>query len=373
MSDHSPKRIMVAPLDWGLGHATRCMPVIDALLARGVEVVLASSGSALALLKGHYPDLEAVELPGCELRFSAGKSQVGMMARQIPGLVRMLRREHQWLRAYVKKHHLDAVISDHRLGMWHPEIESVLLAHQIAIQAPSGLKGLSPILFKLHWQYMKRFDQLWVPDVEGEDNLTGKLVPRQVRSMESVRFIGPLSHLAAYEDNGTTEWPSSIAVLIILSGLEPQRSLLEEKLRKEVENLDQDVIMVQGLSGKIRRTKTGKLTTISFLGSNDLAILCRRADVVISRIGYSSLMDVSALGKQRLLFIPTPGQTEQIYLAQRIMKQKKAFVQQQDKLDLGQAFEQFSSFTGFPGSHSSDKLLKNGLDKLLARIVTDNS
>lgn len=364
---------MVAPLDWGLGHATRCIPMIDALLVRGVEVVLASSGKALALLQNHYPALEAVELPTYTLRFSAGKSQVAMMSWQIPGIVRMIRREHRWLKQYVKRNHLDAIISDHRLGMWHPEVESVLLVHQVAIQPPTDMQAVGPLLFRLHWRYVNRFDHIWIPDIPGEQNLSGELVPEQIRELDKVKYIGALSHLAGQADSTTKVWPDRIPLLIILSGLEPHRTLLEDIIRKEVEKSKLDAILVQGLSGKLRREKKGSLLIINFLASQDLAYLCSKADVVISRTGYSSLMDYAALGKKNLILIPTPGQTEQAYLAQRIMQQNIAVVQQQHEIDLIQAFEQLPYYAGFNGNHFSDTLLKEELDALLYGIIPYNS
>lgn len=365
-------RIMVAPLDWGLGHATRCIPVIDGLLSRGVEVILASSGKALNLLKEHYPALEAIELPTYSLRFSSGKSQVGMMLWQIPGLLRMINQEHQWLKQYVKANKLDAIISDHRLGMWHPEVESVLMAHQIAIQPPAGMKIWSAFLFKAHWRFVGKFDQIWVPDFLDENNLSGKLVPEKVRQVGKVQFIGPLSHLASQAANAET-WPDQVPLLIILSGLEPQRTLLEKIIRKEVKRCDLDAILVQGLSGKIRREREEKLTVINFLGSRELASLCRKAEVVISRAGYSSLMDYAALGKQKLILIPTPGQTEQVYLAQRMKKQKIACIQQQHEIDLALALEQLPSYSGFYPMESPHLLLEKGLDALISRIMIYNS
>jgi len=373
MAMSPPLRIMVAPLDWGLGHATRCIPVIDALQARGAEVVLASSGSALTLLQGHYPGLEAVELPTYPLRFSAKKNQVGMMLQQIPGLIRMIRREHRWLKQYVKANHIDAIISDHRLGMWHPEVESVLIAHQLAIQPPTGMQVLGPLLFRMHWRYVNKFDQIWVPDTADEQNLSGSLVPDRIRELPKVSFIGPLSHLASQSEPAKEGWPDRVPLLIILSGLEPQRNLLEKIIRKEVKKWKQEAILVQGLSGKIRREQEGNLLIINFLASQELAFLCQKAEVVISRSGYSSLMDYMALGKQRLILIPTPGQTEQEYLAQRMMNQQIALVQQQDEVDLVQAFQQLPSYSGFYAHHSPQILLKKGLDALFNRIMLYNS
>ncbi len=362
-------RIMVAPLDWGLGHATRCIPLIDALLARGAEVVLASSGQALELLSGHYPALEALELPAYNLRYSAKNSQSGAMLRQLLPIYRSIRSEHRWLRAYLQRHPLDALIADHRLGLWHPELHSILMAHQLAIQPPPGMAWLRPLLFQGQWHFVRRFDEIWVPDAPGKNELVGGLVPEKIRKLTKLRFMGPLSHLKGQAANLAEKIP----LLVILSGLEPQRTLLEEKIRKQLRRLSQEAILVQGLPGKIRRQQKGTLTTISFLGSAELASLCRQAEVIVSRSGYSSLMDYAALGKQKLILIPTPGQTEQVYLAQRLAARKIALVQQQEQLDLQAALEQIDSFSGFPLKEDLSFLLNEGLNALFDRIISDNS
>jgi len=373
MSEIPPIRIMVAPLDWGLGHATRCIPVIDALLARGVEVILASSGRALTLLTAHYPKLEAHKLPEIDLTYGSGQSQVGAMLLQAPRLFGSIRADHRWLKNYLKTNQINAIISDHRLGMWHSEIPSILIAHQIAIQPPAGLSFLGPLLFKGHWRYVDRFDEIWVPDLPGEKNLAGQLVPQHLHSNEKVKFIGPLSHLSIQNQPPEQDWPDQVPLLVILSGLEPQRSLFEKIIRKEVKKWGGTGILVQGLSGKIRREINGKLTVVNFLNSIELAHLCRKAEVIISRTGYSSLMDYAALGKEKLILVPTPGQTEQEYLSQHLASQQIALIQHQGSVDIVRAFEQLEPFNGFLKYDTPDFLLKKGLDAFFSRIMPYNS
>jgi UDP:flavonoid glycosyltransferase YjiC (YdhE family) len=368
---------MVAPLDWGLGHATRCVPVIEGLLARGAEVVLGSAGTSLEVLKAYYPDLPILELPSYRIRYGKGNGQLrtlGRLGRQIPQVFRAIREEHEVLKGYVKKEGLDICISDHRLGMWHPEIPSYVIAHQVAIQPPPFLGALRGPLFHRHWKYLDRFDQIWVPDFPRPHDLSGDLVPAHLSQNPKVRHVGPLSRFASLPlpaPEVLEAWQTDLA--IVLSGPEPQRSLLEAKLLREAQQLDQDVILVQGVPGEKREAQSGNVRLISFLGAEELGALLRQAKAVVSRSGYSSLLDYAALGLQQVALVPTPGQTEQEYLGKRLHQKQIAYSQSQRKFSLSKALAALPQFQGFRQSQHSIEPLNLVLDELFVRNHLINS
>ena len=131
-------RILVAALDWGLGHATRSMPLIKALLTAGAEPILASSGPALALWRQAYPDLVHEPLPAYDIRYSPGPSQVTALLRQVPRLLRTIRAEQQATQALARRYGIQGILSDHRYGVRVRGIPSVFIAHQLALAMPPG-------------------------------------------------------------------------------------------------------------------------------------------------------------------------------------------------------------------------------------------
>ncbi|TMI85631.1 MAG: glycosyl transferase family 28, partial [Bacteroidetes bacterium] len=112
-------RILVAPLDWGLGHATRCIPIIQHLLKADVEVWLAGEGAQEKLLADEFPDLPFLSLHGYRIRYA--RSAIGLVKNilfQAPKIVKAIRNENKWLAKMIDEHHFDAVISDNRYGLY---------------------------------------------------------------------------------------------------------------------------------------------------------------------------------------------------------------------------------------------------------------
>ena len=124
-------RILVAPLDWGLGHSARCVPVIRALLGNGAVPVIGADKGPLALLRGEFPELEHVRIPGIEVRYAKGRSQAWAMAKQFPAMLRSVRQEQQQFDRLRKDLRLDAVISDQRFGVRTSALPCVLITHKV--------------------------------------------------------------------------------------------------------------------------------------------------------------------------------------------------------------------------------------------------
>jgi len=314
----SPLRILVTAMDWGLGHATRCVPLIECLLRQGVEVHLGSSGPAARFWRSRFAHLPLHVLPAYAVRYSAGSRQWPILLQQLPRLGRVVAAEHRTTEQLMRQHRLDAVISDHRYGCWSRDHPSVWLAHQLALRLPPGFAWAESLLAQVHSQFLRPFSQHWVPDTPPPCGLAGRLVSDYPYA-QALTFLGPLSRLnrqapPALPPYLISERPPYVA---LLSGPEPQRSQLQARLAAWASQLDAELWIVQGLPGPLRVAERPNLRLLSFLGEDELAALLPSAKAVIARSGYSSLMDFFALRLSRLLLIPTPGQTEQLYLAQR--------------------------------------------------------
>ena len=302
--------ILVAPLHWGLGHATRCIPIISALLKSNFDVLLASDGAALKLLQLEFPDLEYIKLPSYHIKYPKnGRYFKWKLLLELPRIQKVISEEKKIIKTLVLEGKIDGIISDNRFGVYNKKIPSVFLTHQLNVL--SGTTSL--ISSKIHQRIIKKFDACWVPDEDTAImNLSGKL-GHMKRQIFPVTYIGILSRMRKIDI------PIKNEILVILSGPEPQRTLFENQLKELFVKSEKSILMVQGIVEKEQKwSKWGNVKLVNYLKSEELEAEINASDIIISRSGYSSLMDLTAIGK-KAFFIPTPGQYEQEYLAERLL------------------------------------------------------
>ncbi len=333
------RRILVAPLNWGLGHATRCIPLIQALTDLGASVYLASDGVALQLLQAEFPQLPAFELPSYGIHYRT-TNMIWNMAGQTPRILWAIRREKSATARLVRQLNLSGILSDNRYGCFSRSVNSVLLTHQLHLRVPNvALQWSASQLLR---RAFAKFDALWVPDTAGEPNLSGALSHSKRSVHPNVHFTGILTRMQRIE----TADPAYRAV-IVLSGPEPQRTILETRLIEQALELPGKFMVVQGQPAvKKHYYAADNVEVISYLTSRELNAVLADAGAVVCRSGYSSLMDLAALGKKAIL-IPTPGQTEQEYLAEYLAEKGTFCVQPQDSIDLEVGLQQLADTTGF--------------------------
>ncbi len=339
---------MVGALHWGLGHATRCIPIIDALLAQGARVVLASDGAALALWREQYPQLTAVELPSYGIRYPSN-SMVRNIARQLPQLVKAIRLEQQMLPQLLRQHTVQAVISDNRYGLYSAQLPTVFISHQLHLPLPVWLAP--PLWNAWHQRLIRNFDVCWVPDRAGADNLAGKLAHPPPAGR--VDYVGALSRFSPVQKL-EKKWD----ILAVLSGPEPQRHYFEAALVEQLMELPYRSLVVRGRPSSEQRLQVGaQVYRQDFMPQVALQRAFGESRFVIARSGYSTLLDLAALGISRALLVPTPGQTEQEYLARRQAAQGRAVVQQQGRLDLAAGIKALNTLkTNSTSAFKTDEL-----------------
>lgn len=313
-------RILIAPLNWGLGHASRCVPLIVRMLEQGHEVVLGGDGESLTLLRKHFPNLSVLPLAPLDLRYSSGSRQVGAMLRALPRIIRSAWLDHRMLADYLRYEQIDQVISDNRFGLWSSRAQSVYLTHQLTIALPRPWRWLEPLAERCHRHIISRYDECWIPDLPDGKGLAGRLShPRRLPA--NARYIGVLSRFA-----GRTFTPdTTYDVVAVLSGLEPQRTLFEQDICRRYERSGSTLLVVRG---KMQRPPTvlrhATLTITPWLDDVHLASYLLGAKRIVCRSGYSSVMDMYALGVlHKVEFHPTPGQPEQMYLANHLKNESK--------------------------------------------------
>ena len=304
------KKIIIAPLNWGLGHATRCVPIIKELQKSNFTPVIASDGTALQFLIKEFPSLEFFELPSYKISY--GRNLKWSLILKIPTIVRAVHKERLLIQEYVHQNpNVVGIISDNRFGCYYTKIPSVYITHQLNVL--SGF--LTPVTSFFHRRVIRKYNECWIPDEENSV-YSGKL-SRSSKNLNQ-KYIGVLSRFKKQE------LPQDIDVLILLSGPEPNRTQLEIKLTSIFKTSSKKVYLIQGVVEKIQKTtKENQLTIVNFMLTKQLEHTLNLSKMVICRAGYSSVLDLVSLRKKALL-IPTKFQNEQEYLA-KYLQQKGYF------------------------------------------------
>ena len=343
-------KILVAPLNWGLGHASRCVPLVQRMLDEGNEVILGGDGESLTLLRKHFPKLRYVYLASLNLRYSAGKRQVLAMLSALPKLILWAYKDHIMLRSILREENIDRVISDNRFGLYNKATESIYITHQLHIMLPEGWRWAEQIVARLHARIYTRFNKVWIPDYEEpEKSLAGdlshppKTFVHRISSLCTVSYIGPLSRFSLTAQRSYSETvlqrsgltaQRSYTIVAVLSGLEPHRTILEKEILARFCGTEKHLLIVEGLLHRPNtRIKRGNITIVPHMADGELAAALKGAKHIIARSGYSTIMDLETLGllnskleeyRPEIELIPTPGQPEQEYLATWI-EQKALF------------------------------------------------
>lgn len=319
--ESSKKNILVAPLNWGLGHATRCIPIIRELEKNGFFPILASDGVALKILQKEFPHLLTLELPSYKIEYAKkGENFKWKLIKNSPKMIEAIFQEKKIVKQWIIDFKLQGIISDNRLGVFSKKIPSVFITHQLNV-----LSGKTTwISSKLHQHFIKKFTECWIPDFEEKPNLTGKLGHLKNTAL-NLNYIGPLSRLEKLE------LPNRYDLMVILSGPEPQRTMLEERLENEIKLFDGNIVFIRGvIENKQKSQQLENITYYNFMTSDELEKTFNESQIILCRSGYTTIMDLAKLQK-KAFFIPTPGQFEQEYLAKKLKKDGLIpFVKQDD-------------------------------------------
>lgn len=358
------RNVLLCPLDWGLGHASRDIPIIYKLLdTNRFNVLIGADKAPYYLLKTEFPTLQFVKFPSGTIRYSRSLPMALMLLFYLPKLIIGYFKEHKRLKTIIKEHKIDVVISDNRYGLWNKKVVTVFITHQLKVIFPKSAKWLESAFYKLSTRIIQKFDYCWVPDYEEKINLSGKLA-HPIEIPANVKYIGALSRFSIEKYKSLKSEVKKFDVLAILSGPEPQRSVLEKLIIRYFRNTDKMVLIVRGIPWKKQgQTIHNNIQLVSHLTPDLLNAYIQNAQYIICRAGYSSIMDLFILGKTAVI-IPTPGQTEQEYLA-NILHENKLFVKaNQNKLEFEEAFQEIEGI--ITNAPSYDSGLLNSAIKLLS-------
>lgn len=317
-------------LNWGLGHASRSLPLIRNYIQHGHEVIAASDGEALVMLRKELPEQKVLQLPGYGIHYSSKYMPFNML-RYGPGMLKTMKTEHELTAAIVRHEHVDCIISDNRYGCYHPDVPSALITHQL--QVFTGQKLLDIYIRRQIRGWFKNFSEVWIPDQEPPHNITGDLSGVDTSPVPKY-YLGIISELNCHPSRSVYD------AVAVISGPEPQRKNFEDLVISQLAEMKGRYAVVCGKPGKEEAVREEKnLTIIPYLTRSQLSGLLDKTDVVIARSGYTTMMDLAKTG-HRAILCPTPGQYEQIYLADRLATIGQCVYKRQENIQLSEALKE---------------------------------
>lgn len=351
------RRVLFAVHDWGLGHASRCLPLIRALVERGDEVaIVCARGAGWQLLQAEL---------GQACRFIAFKDIPKPFSRwpalfyvrmslDTPRVLARFRQEQRFTEKLVARHHFDCVVSDSRFGMWSREVPSYCILHSLRQIIPGRPRYLERLVEFGQRRLTRGFRRILVPDVERAPGLSGDLGhdPDLAWGEDRLRYIGPLSGVSRQFGEPDVDCYFSI------SGIEPQRTLMERAVLEALPQLDGRIVVALGQPGRAAESRRiGNACVHGYLDRKAQGEMLNRARLVVSRSGYTTLMELAELGKQAL-FVPTPGQSEQEYLARLHHASGAVWSTTQARMDLPRDIAQARQRPGIARIPSADSVAR---------------
>jgi UDP:flavonoid glycosyltransferase YjiC (YdhE family) len=355
--------VLVTPLNWGLGHAMRDIPVIRALLEHGHEVTVAACGNALLVLQREFPSCQFIDFTDYPSPYSAGRFFLPKLSLYFPVILRAVAREQRGLRKIVSRNHFDLIISDNRLGAYSADVPSVFITHQLHYHLPPALWPVELLAAQINRFLHRKYNRIIVPDnPPGPLSLAGKLSrPESEAARSQAYFAGILT------STPQQEIPHDLDYLVLISGPEPQRTRLEEILLPRMKDIDGKSVVLLGSPQKTSAdTGSGECSIRTYVSNEEKANLMNRAKFVICRSGYTTMMELAELDIRSGMLIPTPGQTEQEYLSWYYEKNGWFFSQSQYRLGLLEDIGTARNYRGFPEMPKTDQNVRLLYDNLLA-------
>jgi hypothetical protein len=331
-------RILLGPIDWGLGHATRCIPLIHEFHKQNIEVIVCGEGPVSVLIQQEFPEIKILSLRGYQIKYNAHKKGfILKMILQLPKIYRAARREHRFLKKIVPEYEINGIISDNRLGFYHKKCSSVFITHQLRIL--SGWNWMDALIQKINYHFIYKFNECWIPDEATENNFAGKLSHPLHLPKIPVKYLGVLSRFKKNSEQ------KRMPLTILLSGPEPQRTLFENIIVEQLKEINFPVTLVRGLPQQKKPLLLPYKNVIQHhhLTGKELNRLLEESEMVIARSGYSTIMDLLTI-KQKAILVPTPGQTEQEYLATHLFQHHYFYTVSQNHFNLKNEIKKANEF-----------------------------
>ncbi|PIP54746.1 MAG: hypothetical protein COS14_12800 [Bacteroidetes bacterium CG02_land_8_20_14_3_00_31_25] len=358
--------ILVCPLNWGLGHASRDIPIISEFVKREHNVIIAGSENPIEIIRTEFPNLKFVKFSGFNISYPNNGSFVFYFLLRIRVLLWRIFKEHIQLKKIIIEQKIDVVISDNRYGLWNKNVYSIFITHQINIKIPIKCKLLEHIVNSINHYFINKYDLCWVPDFEKPPFLAGELSHKK-NKLKNIAYTGLLSKFLNYPAPKNNN-EKKFEIVAIISGPEPHRTFFENILTVQFQTIKKSCLIVNGTPLKITKTNViGNVEIVSHLSTNDLYNVINNSKYIVSRAGYTTIMDLIAL-KRTAILVPTPGQTEQEYLADYYSEKKMFLKMIQKKFDINEALKNINKYSPIIYNENCN-LLNKEIDKIEKQLI----
>ncbi|HBC77705.1 MAG TPA: hypothetical protein DCZ51_03695 [Bacteroidales bacterium] len=357
------RNILICPLEWGLGHAGRMIPVARKLRERNYNVIIGSGKEHQAMFRNELPGLTYIDFPGFKPDYSRFLPQYISLLLKMPLLLYHIAAEHMMLKRIINENKIDIILSDNRFGLWNRRIKSVYVTHQMVIPFPRSFRFLEWTGILFHRYFIKKYSLCFIPDLPGDINLSGRL-SHGIRLPENTRYIGLLSRFTGRSQSVGNRFgiPHNT---VILSGPEPQRGVLRQKLIEILSKREPLSVFLEGKPGdSVEMSKSENIISYNHLPANEMQDMITGSTGIVTRSGYTSVMELISL-KCSALLIPTPGQPEQEYLAEYLSGKGWFGTISQDLLNEGAIPASLEAVWPSYIFEESSELLDKALDELL--------
>lgn len=308
------------------------MPIIHDCIEKGQLVTVAAEGAQKKLLQYYFPNITYVTIPKYNIRYSRKAWWLPVVLFfQLPKIAAAIYKEHRWLQDHVTA--FDQVISDNRYGLYNSQLKTIFISHQLLVKAP--FKWVETIIQKTQYYFINKFSECWVPDTQDYPGFAADLSHPAVLPKVPVTYIGALSQFSVLQNTSSTAAPKKYTYCFLLSGPEPQRTILQNLIEVGAASLQEPSILIEGRPSDLPNHYQIKetLTKLRYARGQDLLDIIMQSEYIVCRSGYSTLMELLPLHKKMIL-IPTPGQTEQVYLARSLASRQMAVIMDQATFDL---------------------------------------
>ena len=354
--------ILICPLDWGLGHASRDIPIIREFINRGHKVIVAGSKSTLELLKKEFPNIENEPFSGLKINYPKKGSMTLHLLKILPKMFFSIKKEHCRLKKIIKKYNVNLVISDNRFGLWSKSTYSVFITHQVMIKMPKGLQFAEYFMHRINRFFIYKYNRCWIPDNENMPYIAGDLSHKYSLNGKT-SFVGLLSRFDTKNEINKNITEEKFEIIAIVSGPEPQRSIFESLLLNQMQQLTCKCLIVKGKPTEVQeKNEINNVVVISHLNTEQMRTAIKNSTYIISRSGYTTIMDLISL-KRSAILVPTPGQTEQEYLAEYYSIRKMFVEIKQEDFNLKDAISKLSVYSNF-NLNPEENLLSKEIDRI---------
>ncbi|NSW44990.1 MAG: glycosyl transferase family 28 [Bacteroidales bacterium] len=339
----TPKNVLICPLDWGLGHAARVIPIIKRIQNKGHNVFIACSKHQQHFFKNELSNYTWIPCACPAIKYSENKLSIFHLLKLIPTILIGIKKDKNKINHWIKKYNIQLIISDNRYGCYSPKAYSVIITHQIKINLPSKVKWAENLLHKQIKRWIYNFNRCWIPDINEIPNFAGDLSMQFSLNGKSA-FIGLLSR---FDDKAFAELSveKQYEVIAIVSGPEPQRSIFANILLQQLKELHKPCILVLGDFSKPFSTwHEENVLVYSYMNTKQLFQAIQSSKYIVARSGYSTIMDLISL-KRTAILVPTPGQTEQEYLASYYKSRRMFVIAEQNNFKLSESLAELSVYT----------------------------